>query len=378
MACTTTTAMYLGVSTQICASASASRSGNTVTVSGTFSLSQSGSWNSNAIYAQVSGKTSWTKVKNSGSSTTGSASFSFSFTDSNAGNPTYTAVFQVFNSSETSGIGGTASVSFSVSYPAAGTAPTGLAATDIIPDSDSFTATLSITGWGGTGSATTRYKELQVRTYNSSSLVTPRRYQKVYGNSLSSTITCTNSSTDDGGLTITPNTRYTLGMFASNGSKSTGSKRIGDYVTLANHPLISLVSKNGDEATFNYSVDSDGGFYDKTIEYSIDGGTTWTNLHTITGISGASGTISLTSLTLNSTYVLEVRVVTTAGTASTTYTFETKTLAFYGPDSNQEAQKITKLYGSVGGQAQEVVRLYGSANGATKLIHQSFGHLDYT
>lgn len=264
-----------------------------------------------------------------------------------------------------------------VNMPSSVTAPTGLAASNIVPGPDYFSATISVTGWGGAGNATTRKREFQVRTYDASSLITPRRKQQATGNTMSSVITTSNGSTDDGGLTITPNTRYTLAMWATNGTQNTGSKRIGNYVTLGSKPLISLTSRNGNRVTFDYLVGADGGFYNKTVEYSVDNNPNWTNLASITGTSGASGTISLNNLSPNKLHKLEVRVVTTAGTISTTYYFDTKTIAFYGPDTNEEAQKVTKLYGSVNGDATHITRLYGSHNGKAKLIHQGFGHLIY-
>ena len=264
-----------------------------------------------------------------------------------------------------------------VNMPSSVTAPTGLAASNIVPGPDYFSATISVTGWGGAGNATTRKRELQVRTYDASSLITPRRVQQAVGNTLSSTITTSNGSTDDGGLTITPNTRYTLAMWATNGTQTTGSKRIGNYVTLGAKPLVALTSRNGNTVAISYSVASDGGFYDKTIEYSVDNNPNWTNLASITGTSGASGTISLNNLAPKKLHRIEVRVVTTAGTVSTILYFDTSSIAFYGPDSNLEAQKADKIYGSVSNQATELTKLYGSVNGKTKLIHQSFGHLTY-
>ena len=264
-----------------------------------------------------------------------------------------------------------------VNMPSSVTAPTGLATTNVTPMSEGFSGVVSVTGWGGAGNATTRKREFQVWTYNATNLVTPRRTQKVVGNTLSSTIITSNGSTDDGGLTITPNTRYTIGMWATNGTQSTGSKRVGNYVTLGSKPLVSLTSRNGNEATFSYLVGADGGFYNKTIEYSVDNDPNWTVLDTITGTSGASGTITLSDLSFNKLHKLEVRVVTTSGVVSTIYYFDTKTLAFYGPDTNEEAQKVTTLYGSVNGDATQITRLYGSNNGKAKLIHQGFGHLTY-
>ena len=124
MGCVNTTGMYLNINTQICASGSASRSGNTVTISGSFSVKQTNSWNLNAIYAHVSGRTGWVKVKPYGNSGgTWSANFSFSFTDANAGSATYTAIFQVYNNAESGGVGNTASTTFSASWASAVSAP---------------------------------------------------------------------------------------------------------------------------------------------------------------------------------------------------------------------------------------------------------------
>lgn len=121
-------------------------------------------------------------------------------------------------------------------------APTGISASDIVPGTESFTANVSITGWGGEGNSSTRYRELQCWTYDASSLVAPRRFQASYGDSLSGNITVDNSSSVDSGtsLNITGNTRYTLGMYASNGVYGTISKRIGDYVTLAYQDTLTL------------------------------------------------------------------------------------------------------------------------------------------
>ena len=265
-----------------------------------------------------------------------------------------------------------------VNMPSSVTAPTGLATTNVTPMSEGFSGVVSVTGWGGAGNATNRRRQLQVWTYNATNLVTPRRIQTTYGNSLSSTIVVDNGADDDGGMTIRPNTRYTLGMWATNGTQSTGSKRVGNYVTLGAKPLVALTSRNGNTVAISYDVSADGGFYNKTIEYSVDNNPNWTNLASITGTSGASGTISLNNLAPKKLHRIEIRVVTTAGTVSTILYFDTSSIAFYGPDSNLEAQKADKIYGSVSNQATELTKLYGSVNGKTKLIHQSFGHLDYT
>ena len=330
MSCTTTTGMYLNVSTDICASASASRSGNTITVSGTFSVSQGNTWNYNAIYAYVDGQTSWTKVKPYKSDGGGywEASFSFSFTDSNAGTRNYNAIFQVWNNAESGTVGNSASVGFSVSYGAANSAPTGLSVTNIVRGQESFTANVSITGWGvGSG---TRYRELQVWTQG---MVEPRRYQPAYGDSLSGNITCNNSS--NGSLTIVPNTMYTLGIYATNGSVAAGSYNASDYTTLPPTPTISNIGVGATTAEFTYGVPNQGGKYDMTLKYQLDGGSAVT-VTTLTGSGVKSGTFTVTGLSSGTTHTITAALSTSAGeVVSNTVTFTTATPS-------------PKLYGSVG------------------------------
>lgn len=256
-----------------------------------------------------------------------------------------------------------------ITIPSQGTAPTGLSATDITPLSDGFSATVSVTGWGGVGDATTRRKSMSIRTYNASSLITPRIYYTRYGNGLSSVITVTNDrkSGAEGDLVVIGNTIYTLSIIASNGTYDTGHKRLGNYVTLAYPVTVTLDSITPTSATFTYYVLADGGYYDNTIEYSIDGGTTWTTLETVTGGNASSGVISLSGLSGNADYTLKIKATTTAGSNISVYYFSTKNVAFYG-SVNDEATKAWKLYGSINGETKEIRKLYGSVNGEAKRI----------
>lgn len=368
MPCKTTTAMWLGVSTNICASGSASRSGNTVTVSGTYSVSQGNSWNKNAIYACVDGRTGWTRVKpyyNGGGSW--STNFSFNFQDSSAGSATYTAWFAVYNDAESSSVGAWDKVEFSVSWPSASTPPTGLGANNIVRGVENFTANVYISSWGSGGTSAGRYRELQCWTYDPNNLTQPRRYQPVYGDSLSGNITVSNSSSYSqayGPLNITGNTLYTLGLYASNGASAVGSQRLGDYTTLAYAPVLTLDSINGSTLTINYTTRADGGRYEKTYEYSIDGGTTWTTFATLSTGAASSGSFTTTGYTPGTPYVIKSRVTTQSGTtnANDLTIYEPPKNKFYGP-VNGEATNAYKMYGSVNGQTKEIKKLYGSVNG---------------
>lgn len=255
----------------------------------------------------------------------------------------------------------------SLTMPVFATAPTGLAVTNLTPGTDSFTGTVSVTGWGGAGDATTRFRELQVWTYDPSGLRTPRRYKSVLGNDLSGSITVDNNSS--GTLTIAPNTRYTIGIYATNGTYNTGSQRVGNYVTLAPVATMSLDSVTDTTATIDYSVAADGGFYSKDLEYSLDGGSTWTTAATIVGSTATTGSFTITGLTEETAYTLKSRITTTAGSSNNTdVTFTTEGgQRFYG-SVNGTTKRIIKLYGSVNGTTKEITKVYGSVNGSTKRI----------
>lgn len=267
----------------------------------------------------------------------------------------------------------------SVTIPAQSSAPTGLGANNVVRGVESFTANVYITSWGtGTG---TRYRELQCWTYDPSSFAQPRRYQPAYGDSLSGNITVDNSSGYTqayGPLNITGNTKYVLGLYASNGTADTGSQRLGEYTTLAYAPEVTISSISSTSATLAYSTKADGGEYAKTYEYSIDGGTTWTTFATVSSGSATTGTFTVSGLTAATVTVMQTRVTTTAGTTiGPNITLNTNAGPKLYGSANSQANGVTTLYGSNNSQATAINKLYGSVNGQTKLIHQGFGHVDY-
>lgn len=213
--------------------------------------------------------------------------------------------------------------SWSVSIPSQRTAPTGIWANNVVAGIDNFKANVYISGWGNyPADASSRYRELQCWTYNASSLVTPRRFKAVFGSSTSGNITVNNSSSGD--LTIKGNTRYTLGVYASNGYMNTGSIRLGDYVTMPPAPTFSNNTIGTVDAKINYSTPADGGYHTKYLDYSLDNGSTWTQAVSLTGSAAKSGTFTITGLTPNTSYTVKTRTRTSVGsTAGTTLTFYT-------------------------------------------------------
>lgn len=257
--------------------------------------------------------------------------------------------------------------SFTITFPANVTAPTGLSVSNVTRYIDGFSATVSITGWGGAGDANTRYRELQVWTYDPDELVQPRRFQTTVGNALSSTIRVNNSSQST--LNIQPNTQYILGAYATNGTLNTGSVRIGGYTTLPSVPSFDLASTGSDYAVVSYTVPSDGGVFDKALQYSIQGGTTWFTATTISGGAAASGEFTITNLTPGVNYTLRLRTSTNAGVSVSETSIVFQVGAFNGLCSvGGEAVKFTSALGSVNGVATKIQNGLGSISGiATKI-----------
>ena len=206
--------------------------------------------------------------------------------------------------------------------------PTGISASNIVAGVDSFTATISVTDWGGAGDATTRYRELQAWTGD---MTGDRRYQPVYGNTLSGDITVDNNSS--GTATLASNTTYTLGMYASNGSANTGSVKIGNYTTLPAAVSVSVLSVTDNRALIHYECPADGNAYNKKIEYSLDNGATWESTNYYTSQDGSlNGRFWITGLSPGTSYTVLTKTTTTVGsTNGATLSFTTGTGKLYGP-----------------------------------------------
>ena len=223
---------------------------------------------------------------------------------------------------------------------------------------ESFTLNVYLSNWG----AGTNYRELQCWTYNASSLVTPRRWQPVYGGASSGDITVSNSSNGD--LQIRGNTRYTLGVYADNGSTNTGSIRYGDATTLPYKDTLSLNKAHALSLDIDYSVPADGGRYDKTLQYSIDNGSSWITYDTISGGNAKTGTFTITGLAPITQYTIKSRVTT--NNAAYIVNNNDITVSTIGPDTPTLSvdsfgnDNIVWKYGTstFGGGTDGLVRLY--------------------
>lgn len=167
-----------------------------------------------------------------------------------------------------------------------------------------------------------------------------------YGQILSNS---TSVVADSGGYSLQGNTLTYTGLYTTN---SAGTYR---YITSAGAPTIVTVPPPptitrrwewGKSLEIDYTMPADGGYYSRTLQYTVNGGSTWTQVTTATGTAAKSGTYTITGLANNTWYNVTFRTVTTAGsTNSNTLHMCTK--------------NPTNLYGSVSNAATHINKLYG-------------------
>lgn len=377
MACTTTTAMYLNISTQICATVSTTdRVGNDIYVTGLFNVDQTSPYNLDAIYAKVDGYTNPVIVKQRNTNT-GYEAFSFNFTDSSAGTRTFTCTFYVGNSAGTQ-VGNTASVSFSVSYPAAGSAPSNGYINNLssywgISDQAIVIHSTSV----GCNSGGLTLSEMQVKfgtTPYTDSGWPDASTHATFAISNGQEVWCTDRYRTSGTLSIIGNKQYYSGIYAANSAGSYRYKTADGAPTIVTVPPqvdVWINNANNSPTTKQIGVwfRANGGYYTQTFQYRINGGS-WVNGTTKTGGTAETKYVNLTGLTPHTAYTVETRVTTTAGTTvGPTVSFMTPndTDNLYGSTSGL-ATHINALYGSVNSQAKKICKLYGSVNGVAKPI----------
>lgn len=121
-------------------------------------------------------------------------------------------------------------------------------------------------------------------------------------------------------------------------------------------------------AEFHVYTSDDGGYYDKTLQYRLNGGS-WVNWTVVQDMFSDDIVLDITGLTPGTWYTLECQVVTPAGTtACNSLHFATPPdQNLYGSVSNA-ATHVNKFYGSVNSQAAQVYKIYGSVNGEAKPV----------
>ena len=356
-------------------SGNTSRSGNTVTLSGmSLALSwppyASGSW---AVSFTVNGTTtSRTMAANTGSYALNNTSLSVGTSQTSAN----------IGWSSSDGYSG----SFTVTFPAGGSAPSGGAVTYNSCTWNSVNITSTVAGWGSGYSGTPNLEQIVVRSSATSSnwQSTGRIVKQNATTSLSSTQSVSNANaslTLDGGITVRGCTSFKVAMW---GSTNIGSTNAFDNtvrytppspLTIASATLNGLgpdlkykasLLATGGNSTNNENVTVETFYrYKKSTESNYSA---WTSMGTGTPWTQKSAT--LTGLDSNTTYNIQFsQVYQSQRSEIKSVDLPTGDYPYklYG-SVNDEARQIVKLYASVNGQARQITKLYGSVNGEARRI----------
>lgn len=199
----------------------------------------------------------------------------------------------------------------------------------------------------------------------------PCRYEQI--DYLSDTLSVTNESQAwNGGITITPNTRYYIGVYAYNGVLDYYYSSEGLAFTTVNKNTIDVGEVTTHGATFTFHIEADGNYKDKVLQYSLTDGASWSTFATVTSGDATTKTLSIASLEPNRTYKLRSRIQlgvdgVTVYNDDVYFSVPSEQQPFYC-SVNGKTKKVMKLYCSVNGKTKEVTKLYGSVNGKTKRV----------
>lgn len=257
--------------------------------------------------------------------------------------------------------------------PTFSTPPSGLSASVAEVYTNGAKINVSVSNYGNPSSASGRYIEGAIM--NQSTYGGTYHYTTA-SNVSSASVVVNNSSSGTASFTIQPNKQYYYGVYANNTQQS-ASRVVGQFVTSINSPSFSIAGRTGTSATIRYSAAADGGYYSKTVQYSIDEGQTWSTGVVIASGNATTGTFTINNLTPGVEYTVMTRTTTPKTTiVGQTLVISDKTTKFYGSVEG-EAKEITNLYASDNGVTKTITKLYGSADGEAKLIYKGFGRLDY-
>lgn len=359
---------------------SISHSGTTLTYTGVVQVKCTSGYISynNATVTLTGGGSKSINLNLNSSGTTSANTSTFSCTVSNV---SATTTSKSVTASLSAGSVASGSASWTLSFNASTSAPTGLYINNISTAWNGVTGTVGLSSYG-VGSGTKALEMLVLlQTYSSAGLM--HRYERTTSGTLSQTFTVTNNSAAGtaGGVDIKGCGLYYTGVYATNGSES--ARYAGPTVYTPPAPVVLNYVRVGETTQWQVTLTGDPNNnnsdytpaqLNRSLRYKIDSGS-WVNVEsaevkaidatTIVNITipyGSTATIDgwMTYQGLNS----EVSTITIANTDAPVH--------LYG-SVNGESQMIRHLYGSVNGRSKKIVKLYASVGGVSKLIHIDTG-----
>lgn len=179
----------------------------------------------------------------------------------------------------------------------------------------------------------------------------------------------TTGDTDYTYSSLVGNTTYYFRSSATNGVLSSGYSTDVSVTTKPSAPTVTLGDVTQTTIDINWATGADGNAANKLVQYSLDSGTTWVTMETVTTGTALSGTYTIENLVEDTAYTIQTRVYTTIGAAAGP-TISARTLAayrYYG-SVNGVSKKTVKWLGPVNNQSKYIIKIYGSKDGLSKRI----------
>lgn len=272
------------------------------------------------------------------------------------------------------------SASWTLTFDASTSAPTGLYINNISSTWDSVSGTVGLSSYG-TGSGT---KSLQMLVLEQTYVAgTPNRHETVSGGAMSASLTVTNSSIagSGGAIDIKGCGLYHTGVYATNGSVP--SRLAGPTTYTPPAPVVLNYVRIGETNQWQVTLTGDpnnnvsdytAAQLTRSMRYKIDNGS-WVNVESAEVKAIDATTIVNITIPASSTATIEGWMTyqgLNSEVSAITITNGDAPVHLYG-SVNGESTEIQHLYGSVNGRSKKIVKLYASVGGVAKLIHIDTG-----
>ena len=354
---------------------SISHSGTTLTYTGVVQVVCTSGWidYDNATVTLTGGGSKTVNLHLSSGGTKNTGSFTCTVNNVSATTTSKTVTASLSAGSVASG-----SASWTLSFNASTSAPTGLYINSVTTTWDSVSGTVGLSSYGvGSG---TKILEMLVllQTYTASGI--PNRNEKVTNGAMSQTFTVSNSSTAGaaGAIDIKGCGLYYTGVYATNGSVPT--RYAGPTVYTPPAPVVLnyvrigatdqwQVTLTGDPN--NNNTDYTPAQLTRSLRYKIDSGS-WVDVESAEVKAIDATTIVTITIPAASTATIEGWMTyqgldSQVGTITITNT--NAPVHLYGSVGGQ-SKEIEHLYGSVSNRSVKITKLYASVGGVAKLIFE--------
>lgn len=272
------------------------------------------------------------------------------------------------------------SASWTLSFNASTSAPTGLYINNISSTWNSVSGTIGLSSYG-TGSGT---KDLSMLVLLQSYVAgLPHRYERATTGAMSQTLTVSNNSTaaSAGAIDIKGCGLYYTGVYATNGSES--ARYAGPSIYTPPAPVVLNYTRIGETNQWQVTLTGDpnnnntnytAAQLTRSMRYKIDNGS-WVNVESAVVKAIDATTIVTITVPAASTATIEGWMTyqgLNSEIGSITITNSDAPVHLYG-SVNGQAKKLEHVYGSVNGRSVKLVKIYASVGGVAKLVHVDTG-----